>query len=285
VDVRSVVTVPPGLAGNFFTYDGHYTIADSLRPEYGYWVKAKQAGTLILSAGAPVQIAKKRSAPELSRANVLTLTDAGGNSERLYFGVSGIYDDELPPVPPEGVYDARFATNRRGELVGENETKVVGLKVSSGSYPLTIGWELKGNCTTSLVVDGKRVTLRGSGSIEVAAEGAKLSLELTGTPDVPREFALEQNFPNPFNPSTMIRYNLPVGQDHILSYKVSLRVYNLLGQVVATLLDDVEPAGYKSVEWNGNYVASGMYFYRLEASSLSGQGTTFTQVKKMVLVK
>jgi len=70
-----------------------------------------------------------------------------------------------------------------------------------------------------------------------------------------------------------------------LSYKVSLRVYNLLGQVVATLLDDVEPAGYKSVEWNGNYVASGMYFYRLEASSLSGQGTTFTQVKKMVLVK
>jgi hypothetical protein len=174
-------------------------------------------------------------------------------------------------------------------LVGENETKSVGLRVSSGIYPLTIGWSVKGTCTTSLLVDGKKTPLRGQGSVEVAAEGATFALELTGAPDVPREFALEQNFPNPFNPSTVIRYNLPAmaRQDHILSqtlsYSVSLKVYNLLGQVVANLVDDAEEAGYKSVNWNANNVASGMYFYRLEATAAGGE--KFTAVKKMVLVR
>jgi hypothetical protein len=285
VDVRSVVTVPAGIAGNFYAYDGHYTIADSLRPEYGYWVKAKEAGTLILTAGAPVQIAKAPGAGDLSQANILTITDADGNQEELTFGIAGVDGDELPPIPPEGVFDARFATDRRGERIGEKETKAVGLKVSSGAYPLTIGWALKGNCTTALVVDGKKIPLRASGSIEISAEGATLALELTGAPDVPREFALEQNFPNPFNPSTVIRYNLParVGQSILSVYPVTLKVYDLLGQLVATLVDGVEEAGYKSVEWNANNVASGMYFYRLEATA--GGGEKFTAVKKMVLVR
>ena len=104
-----------------------------------------------------------------------------------------------------------------------------------------------------------------------------------GQTDVPQEFSLEQNYPNPFNPSTVIRYNLPVRQVADFSYKVSLRIYNLLGQVVATLVDNVELAGYNSVEWNGNNVASGMYFYRIEATS--GGGEKFSAVKKMVLVK
>jgi len=96
---------------------------------------------------------------------------------------------------------------------------------------------------------------------------------------IPGHFALDQNYPNPFNPSTNIRYELPA------SSRVSLKVYNLLGQVIARLVDRTEPSGEQSITWNANHFASGVYFYRLEATSLSNPSKTFTQVKKMVLLK
>jgi hypothetical protein len=96
---------------------------------------------------------------------------------------------------------------------------------------------------------------------------------------VPEEFALSQNYPNPFNPSTTVNYQLPK-QSH-----VTLKVYNVLGQVVQTLVDGMQNAGYKSIKWNASAVASGMYFYRLEATSTSDPTKSFTQVKKMLMIK
>ena len=96
---------------------------------------------------------------------------------------------------------------------------------------------------------------------------------------LPIHFNLSQSYPNPFNPNTTIKYQLPENS------KVSLKVYNTLGQVVITLTDKVEDAGFKSVEWNASNVASGVYFYRLEATSVSDPSKSFTQVKKMLLVK
>ncbi len=91
-----------------------------------------------------------------------------------------------------------------------------------------------------------------------------------------REFALFQNNPNPCNPSTKIQYNL--GN----SAKVSLRVYNLLGNEVATLVDGPEDAGTHNVTFDTNKgplsLASGVYFYRLEAGS-------FVSTRKMAIMK
>ena len=87
----------------------------------------------------------------------------------------------------------------------------------------------------------------------------------------PTEFSLGQNYPNPFNPSTTIRYEMPKAGN------VSLKIYNTLGQVVATLVEEDKEAGYYQVEWNAN-VPTGIYFYRLQA----GQ---FAETKKMTLVK
>jgi hypothetical protein len=99
------------------------------------------------------------------------------------------------------------------------------------------------------------------------------------TDDIPKTFALEQNYPNPFNPSTKIRYQLP------LKSIIRVEIYNLLGQRVQTLLDEIQDAGYKSVEWNSTNVASGIYFYRLNAANLDNPGTNFLSVKKMILIR
>jgi protocatechuate 3,4-dioxygenase beta subunit len=104
-----------------------------------------------------------------------------------------------------------------------------------------------------------------------------------GQGSVPSSFALDQNYPNPFNPSTSIRFSLPQQST------VVLKIFNLLGQKVATLAQGVRPAGTYQVSWNGTddlgrSVGSGLYFYRLTAVPTTG-GEGFSHTKKMTLVK
>lgn len=96
---------------------------------------------------------------------------------------------------------------------------------------------------------------------------------------LPTTYALQQNFPNPFNPTTTIYYQLPVES------KVSVRVYNSLGQEVASLFDGIQPAGYHDVRFEGASFPSGVYFYRFRAASLKNPSESFMAIKKMVLVK
>jgi len=97
--------------------------------------------------------------------------------------------------------------------------------------------------------------------------------------NLPREFIMKQSFPNPFNPTATIQYDLPIQS------RVTLKVYNLLGQVVATLTNGIEEPGYRSATWNADNFSSGIYFYRLEATSTSNSSKSFTEVKKMLLLK
>jgi formylglycine-generating enzyme required for sulfatase activity len=96
--------------------------------------------------------------------------------------------------------------------------------------------------------------------------------------DIPLDFSLSQNYPDPFNPSTTIRYALPARS------LVRIVIYNLLGQVVKVLTDAEQQPGYQSVVWNAN-AASGMYFYRIEASSIDNPNNRFVETKKMLLLK
>jgi len=89
---------------------------------------------------------------------------------------------------------------------------------------------------------------------------------------IPIELALEQNYPNPFNPSTKIEFSI---QDFGF---VSLKIYDILGNEVATLVNSEKPSGVYQVEWNASNVPSGVYFYQLKTGS-------FVQTKKMILVK
>ncbi len=111
---------------------------------------------------------------------------------------------------------------------------------------------------------------------------APASLIMVGIDDdpltqIPTEYALEQNYPNPFNPSTTLRYSLKE------SSRVTLQIYNVLGQLVRTLVNENQTAGRKEVQWNalnefGVKVSSGIYIYRLQAND-------FVSTKKMILLK
>ena len=93
----------------------------------------------------------------------------------------------------------------------------------------------------------------------------------------PAEYKLEQNYPNPFNPSTTISYQLPHAS------KVNLGIYNLLGQQVAMLINQIQDAGSHEIEWNAKNLASGMYIYQLHAKGENG--SNYFMRKKMVLLK
>ncbi|MCL4510227.1 MAG: T9SS type A sorting domain-containing protein [Bacteroidetes bacterium] len=85
-------------------------------------------------------------------------------------------------------------------------------------------------------------------------------------------FKLLQNYPNPFNPSTVIEYQLPKDAH------VSIRVYDILGREIATLVDGEHTAGYHEITFNGSRFASGVYFYRLTAPGVN-------QINKMLMIK
>jgi len=93
----------------------------------------------------------------------------------------------------------------------------------------------------------------------------------------PAEFVLDQNYPNPFNPSTMISFRLAVDS------KVSMTVFNVLGQEVASLLNGNLVAGSHQVNFDASSLNTGVYMYRIEAAGIDG--TNFVDVKKMILTK
>jgi hypothetical protein len=94
----------------------------------------------------------------------------------------------------------------------------------------------------------------------------------------PDKFDLEQNYPNPFNPSTIIKYQLPVDG------RVTIKLFDILGREVMTLLNEDKKAGAYELEFNASYLASGVYIYRMSAGS-SGQTGDFSAVKKMILLQ
>ena len=96
----------------------------------------------------------------------------------------------------------------------------------------------------------------------------------------PTEFILDQNYPNPFNPNTKISWQSPVASQQ------TIKIYDVLGSEIATLVDEYKPAGKYEAEFDGGRLASGIYFYQLRAVDPStGSGQSFVQTRKMILLK
>ena len=117
----------------------------------------------------------------------------------------------------------------------------------------------------------------GTGKLDAVLDNLTLNnLVFTGVKNEPasvvKSFGLEQNYPNPFNPGTSIMYQ--VSKEGL----VSIKVYDLVGREVATLVNEVKPAGSYSTQWNAAGMCSGIYFYKMQANS-------FSLIRKMILLK
>jgi hypothetical protein len=120
--------------------------------------------------------------------------------------------------------------------------------------------------------------------IEVVDDGGNkvYSAEVSTTTSVENEavptvYSLAQNYPNPFNPATTIKFGIPQAAD------VTIKIYDILGQEVQTLVNRNLAAGFHTVNFNASNLISGMYIYRIQANGVDG--SNFTDVKKMLLVK
>ena len=223
----------------------------------------------------------------LDAYNSIAVVNGNHKLQTLFFSVDVIDPQtlarcDLPPIPPEGGFDARFASNRFLECASNDGERIIPIEVRSDRYPITMRWDIKEGGTTSvLVVDGSRIPLRTKGNITISKPDGAIGLLLQRGIDLslPREYALEQNYPNPFNPTTAIRYQLPA------TSHVSLTILNILGQEIEKLVDEDENAGTHSRTWTPT-IASGVYFYKLQARDLiSGSTRSFVDLKKMLLLR
>lgn len=254
---RSVLGNFPSIVSRAFAYQGsQYAPADTLEEGVGYWLKFRSAQSIstsgIMQTMDTISVSRGWNliGPISVPISVYSITSTSpGMTTSQFFGYNAKYFTTDSIQPGKGYW---VKVNRRDSLI-----------LSAG--PSTLA---KASAASRIRVVPTDELPPAPPDEETSAQNA-----------LPKEYALEQNYPNPFNPTTTLKYQLPVDS------RVKLNIYNLLGQVVQTLLDGMESAGYKSVEWKANSLASGIYFYRLEATSVSNPAKGFTQVKKMLLLK
>ncbi len=261
---------------SFYGYNNGYVTATTLESGKGYWVKTNQAGYIVYPALQKNKTINNLEITINKEWPRIELTDANNRKGILYLTNSGkdLNKYELPPLPPKGIFDFRFTTDRYVEELNSASKEI---KISSAEYPVKlkiVGTELKvsdllgGKVINVLLKDGETITINNS-AIEI--------LRIEGK-SVPTEFALYQNYPNPFNPVTKIKYAIPVDS------KVRIAVYNLLGEEVREIVNQNVSAGYNEIEFNASDLSSGLYLYRIEANAMAGKDH-FISVKKMLVIK
>ncbi len=275
------------IPGTLFGFDLAYFAADTLKQGYGYWIRTNAAGAISLSCVpllAKAGTKQTDNLPDLSRYQAITISDAGGGSQTLYLGVrledpASLMNYAMPPLPPAGSFDARFSGGYR---VTEAEEALINIQATR--YPLRVrvsGGE-QGVSAQYVVqeITGDQVVGEHSARAgeEILITNPQVNaLKVSKTAALPTKFEVSQNYPNPFNPVTEIKYAIPYRD------KVSIVVYNTLGQKVKTLVSKPHEPGYYTVTWDGtnnsgHQVGSGVYFYVVKAGE-------HRAVKKMVLLR
>jgi hypothetical protein len=265
----NITTSPAGLqTGSVFQYGSGYTVATSLVPGYGYWIKLTAPGSINI----PTSLAKGLAKNEVNTSDwgKIIITDKSGKSYTLYTvkGEVNLNDFELPPAPPTGMFDVRFGSGRYAEeLSAVNQS----IELNSLEYPVTVRVENADIRLQDGTGNGLNERLK-SGEQVIISNSAINKLVVSGDV-IPTTYSLDQNYPNPFNPSTKIEFSLPEDVNN-----VTLTIYNALGQRVAELVNSKMESGKYSYVWNAGDVATGLYIYELRTDK-------FVSVKKMVVLK
>ncbi len=250
-----------------------------------------RSGLELYKDKAPAQVGL--SSPSLSKEGIVNVS------------VFGKFDVDIAGVQLEIKYDPEKITLLEPALTSKTEgltiysssdegihkidslrSLQVGILDLSGEHYIPAGsgalvtLRMKGSDLNSLEITKAILVDRDAQKIpvEIVSEMKKSKEDFTaGKSVVPQEFSLSQNYPNPFNPETEISYALPN------ACHVKLSIYNLLGERIRSLVDENQAAGHKTAHWDGtneegSKVASGVYFYKMQAGE-------FTESKKMILMK
>lgn len=278
ISVADLTTTPPGLiVGPIYSYSNQFNITSTLEPGYGYFVRMSAAGTI----NYPGVLTNSTDNNNYFNDDwgKLLFTDASGRNFTLYLTDENLDFNlyELPPSPPDNSFDIRFASGR----IVENTIDALQTIILNGvNYPLQLNVE---NISITLIIDsfGKNgAELKPGQGIVINNESVNKLMILIDKSENLNTYSLEQNYPNPFNPTTTIRLAIPFESD------VNLSVYNVLGELIAVLVDSKMTPGQYEYQFDSANLASGVYLYALRANDLtSSSGKSFTQIKKMILIK
>jgi len=298
VPVPNICTEPPGIIiGQMYYYNGGYhylTINDSISPGTGFWVKTSSNGNIILDRYAePCEIPKVTTNPQIdfTRMDKFMVSDSVGNVQTLFVSNTDIdssivnLDTELPPFFPEIDFDSRFEYNEFVKKVSADSGLIdLNILVHTAALPVSLSWEInpENGINYTFIEDSilgkeqKIETLSGQTSFnKLSNKRIQLLAKVDGSSSknlIPKEYNLYQNYPNPFNPITIIKYDIP------MTGLVTLKVYDMLGGEVATLVNEEKVAGKYEVNFDASKLASGVYIYQLIAEK-------YMSSRKMILLK
>ncbi len=299
-----------GLAANtlIYNWNGNWTNPSSMNPYDGYYFNNTQGLTSLkipyptttslskqqyqtpfnINANSSLKISLDINGNELSNS-IINFDESSNNDfdNKDYFAPPGDFDDarinlvnknlstdykqlfveSRPDISDGQSFDLNFknTTNKNANLKIEGIENFPGYEIYLLDKILNRFYNLKQQSSIQINSDIKKQDY----SLLIGTKKFINSLkdELT-----PKEFTLYQNYPNPFNPSTLIRYQIP------LKELVTIKVYDILGKEVETLVNDIQDPGYYEVKFDGFNLSSGIYFYRVKAGN-------FSDVKKMMLIK
>ncbi len=281
IDEESVTRIPSTMMlSPLYEYNNGYVATTVFEPAKGYWLKAGVSGKIILG-GFTASQKHKTNAVLTDGLNSLIIADQHGFSRTLYFGEDyqerGDHSlDELPPLPPEGMFDVRFQSQRSTEIYSGPADHEVSfpIQIQTSAFPVTVEWKISANGNNSFVLEEvqkgntiHRRSIDGYGMWRIDDPKIKeIVLSVVPKKTHPIEFHISENFPNPFNPST--RFILSVPEMAV----VRVAIYDILGRKVKMFNQADVESGYHILEWDGTndegkVVESGMYFVRVSDGS------------------
>ncbi|MBI5475230.1 MAG: CehA/McbA family metallohydrolase [Ignavibacteriales bacterium] len=288
IPVNCIQTEPANIiASGFYDYAGSYSRVDTLKAAHGYWLKLNSPGKMIFSKNNITAIA----APKINRIDNFTQStfqfeDNRSNKQILEIYSESDFDNKidlavLPPLPPDGGFDVRFSTNKSIELAGEEEETRFPVLLQASHYPVKISLLRQITGRRYYLLNGRtKLELNSDQNIIINSELKKFEIVIqkTSESNLPTEFSLSENYPNPFNPSTQISYQIPTQSF------VKIVVYDQLGREITLLEEGIKNAGTYKLNWIPE-TSSGIYFCKLVAVRLDNPQNIFTKTNRMIYLK
>ncbi len=263
VNKTQITSQPENILRNLiYAFNNGYSVVNVMTPGNGYWVYAEQDGKIFYNT-VPL---KTEDTERIVEDKYIVIVDASRKIMTLYFTNDNkkVSDYLLPPIPPDGIFDARFGNDK---LFSNTKSEYEILNLRSARYPVTItskgiNLEINNGFNSVILSENKPLSITNKNVKSITINKIIVA----------NKYSLFNNFPNPFNPETKIEYYLPEEAN------VKIDVFNSIGKLVTTLENGTKPQGLHKVTFKAGSLASGVYYYRLTAGK-------FVKVNKMLLLK